>query len=199
MTKIFIGNRQDYGIKAKCETRLAKMTNAFSEECLSRYGLSRDADTFDDVIRGGDKSLEKYRMALESELNVNSAIPFIAQKARKERDEALEELKAYIREVSICMGGADIGFLPEDIRFDDEEGKVVLTDLGNDKLSDMTGYYLKSQSQVNVWNLATRIKEDYESLHRIVKECNVIWGAGKVLDFKNDGTATINKDIVINL
>ncbi len=97
------------------------------------------------------------------------------------------------------MGGADIGFLPEDIRFDDEEGKVVLTDLGNDKLSDMTGYYLKSQRQVNVWNLATRIKEDYEILHRIVKECNVIWGAGKVLDFKNDGTATINKDIVINL
>lgn len=200
MTKIFIGNRQDYGIKAKCEARLAKMTNTFSDERLSRYGLSRDAETFDDFIRGGDKSLEKYQAALEAELNVNSGIPFIAQKARQELAEALGELKAYIREVTICMGGVDIGFLADDIRFDNEQGKVVLTDSGNDKLADLTGYYLTNQSQINVWNLATEIKEKYERLHGMVMGCSgKRLGINMVLNFNNDGTASINKDIVTNL
>lgn len=204
MTKIFIGNRQDYGIKAKCETRLAKMTNAFSEERLSRYGLSRDTETFDDVIRGGADALEKYRMALESELKVDSVIPFIAAKAKSERDEALDELKAFIREVTNSMiassyGGDMMGFDAEDICLN-EDGKVVLTKSGNDKLSELTGYYLTNQSQVNIWNLATEIKEKYERLHGMVMECSgKRLGVNQVLNFNNDGTASINKDIVTNL
>ena len=204
MTKIFIGNRQDYGIKAKCETRLAKITNTFSEERLSRYGLSRDAETFDDFIRGGNKCLEKYRAALEAELNVNSGIPFIAQKARQELAEALDELKAFIREVTNSMiatsyGGDMMGFEAEDICLN-EEGKAVLTDSGNEKLSDLTGYYLTNQSQINIWNLATEIKEKYERLHGVVMGCSgKRLGINQVLSFNNDGTASINKDIVTNL
>lgn len=204
MKKIFIGNRQDYGIKAKCETRLAKMTKAFSEERLSRYGLSRDAETFDDVIRGGTGVLEKYRMALESELKVDSVIPFIAAKAKRERDEALDELKAFIREVTNSMiassyGGDMMSFDAEDICLNDD-GNVVLTKSGNDKLSELTGYYLTNQSQVNIWNLATEIKEKYERLHGMVMECSRMrLGINQVLNFNNDGTASINKNIVTNL
>lgn len=192
----------DFGTRSMCETRLAKMTNAFSEERLSRYGLHRDAETFNDFIRDGTNSLEKYRKALESELKVDSVIPFIAAKAKREVDEALEELKAFIRDVTNYMPGGtsahEMTFNAEDIRLN-EDGKVVLTKVGNDKLDELTGYYLSSKNQVDIWNLATEIKEKFERLHKMVGECSGNrFGANHVIDI-NNGTATINTMTVTSL
>ena len=199
MEKIFIGKKQDFGTKAMCDTRLAKMTSAFSEEKLSRFGLKRDAATFDDLTRGGAASLEKYRKALEGELKVNSTIPFIAAKAKAELDEALEELKAFIREVTNFMPGcgnsADMDFNAEDIRLN-ENGKVVFTKVGHDKLDGLLNFYLTSQKQIDVWNLATDIKEKYERLNKMVAE----YSNGRVrienlIDF-NMGAVSINTGLV---
>ena len=146
------------------------MSSAFNQECLSRFGLERDSKTFDDFTRGGSKSIEQYRASLEAELNVNSKIPFVARKARAEVNEAIEELKAYIREVTNHMPGRnlhDMGFNAEDIRFDEETGRVVFTMVGNENLEGILNIYLTKQVQVDIWNIATDIKEKIERLNKL--------------------------------
>lgn len=202
--KIFVAKRMDFGTKAFCESRLKKISTAFSEDGLSRFGLVRDAKTFDDFTRGGTKSIEQYRTSLEAELNVNSKIPFIARKAQAELEEGIEELKAFIREVTNFMPCSqsvhDMAFNAEDIRFDEETGDVVFTKVGHDKLDNLLNIYLTKQNQIDIWNIATDIKEKLERLNKMLSECNnpIYSDYSKVLKMANDGV-TVNAEVIANL
>lgn len=174
--KLFVAKKMDFGTKAMCEARLKKISAAFQDERLQTFGLIRDAKTFDDFTRGGTKSIAQYRASLEAELNVNSKIPFLARKAQAELDEGIEELKTFIREVTNFMpcsqNSHDMGFNAEDIRLDEETGDVVFTKVGNDKLDSMLNIYLTKQKQVDIWNVATDIKEKVERLNKMLTENN---------------------------
>lgn len=201
--KLFVAKKMDYGTKAMVEARLKKITAAFQDERLQTFGLPRDAKTFDDFTRGGTKSIELYRGCLEAELNVKSKIPFIARKAQAELAEAIEELKAFIRDVTNYMPASnyhDMGFQAEDIRLDEETGNVVLTKVGSDKLDSLLNIYLTKQNQVDIWNIATDIKEKVERLNKMLTELNngVPCYFSKILKV-NESSVVINAEAIAAL
>ena len=201
--KLFVAKKNDYGTKAMCEARLKKIAEAFQGTRLASFGLTRDSKTFDDFTRGGSKSIEQYRESLEAELNVKSKIPFIARKAQAELAEAIEELKAFIRDVTNYMPASnyhDMGFQAEDIRLNEETGNVVLTKVGSDKLDSLLNIYLTKQNQVDIWNIATDIKEKVERLNKMLTELNngVPCYFSKILKV-NESSVVINAEAIATL
>ena len=177
---IKIKRRESLSIKDSCEKCLNAMNEAFTSEKLARYGLKRDAGTFEDMMRDGANSIRDYRNALEKELPVNSELAFLSEGAKKRVDEAVGELKRYIsnlRQKGIpSKTGLNIrmSLTSERVKFDEACGRIVLTDEGKDILDHLTNVYLTTKKQVVAYNLAIEIKEKINTLDSILKGSRLV-------------------------
>ena len=76
----------------------------------------------------------------------------------------------------------------EYVRFDDEAGRVVLTEKGQEALENETGYYLTSKKQLDCFNLASEIVKKYKKLSALVADCRPL----KVIDDGLQGVIRID-------
>ena len=171
--RIKIGDKLNFGTKEKCEAKLNKLASNFVESRLNRFGLKRDEATFNDLMTGGKAALRYYRENLERELPVNSVVPYIAERAQDEVEEAIGELSRYISTYSAIsgenLGSGTIRLKPEHVRYDESSGKVVLTDSGKEAVEDELCYFLTSQRQIDAYNLANKMVEDWKQLKEYTK------------------------------
>ena len=93
-----------------------------------------------------------------------------------------------------------MGFNAEDIRLDEETGDVVFTKVGHDKLDSLLNIYLTKQNQVDIWNVATEIKEKLERLNKMLTENNkgIPCYFSKVLNVANN-SVVINAEAIAAL
>ena len=175
--RVFIGEKplKGFGARNQCKAALRKLTDIFCSESLSRYGLKRDAETFDDLMRGGAEAEQTYRTIIEKELPVKSSIRFIAEKARESVGEAVAELSVYIDEFrkagTFPMNSNAPSFAanPDYIRFDEDLGEVVLSPEGLEAIEDVEGYYMTNKRQVEVYDLAKEIEEKIHLLDKLLE------------------------------
>lgn len=160
-----------YGARTQCEEAMKRLSDVFSAGALLRYGLSRNASTFEDLMRGGPISVRKYQAEIEKQLPVKSKVLFIADKAKASVSEAVGELEAYIRILQKTMRVADncaLYLQPEHIRFDDGLNKVVWSPEGLEAIEDVEGYYMTNEKQVQVNELAKEIAEKIDDLNKLL-------------------------------
>lgn len=202
--RIFIGYKpwKGNGARNYCEIALKRLTEAFSQDSLARYGLVRDGETFDDLMRGGEAAKRKYRTALEKQLPVNSEIPFIAERAKESVSEAIQELDSFM------LGVSRAGRLPENCImsmrpdyccFDEEQGRVVFTAAGTEALEDVEGYYITNEKQKMVYDMAQEIVERVCALNTLLEgtKCKAINSSGRdILRLANGGIEIVNENIV---
>ena len=190
--RIKVGEKMDFGTKQYCNDTLARMTEAFRGDVLKRFGLERNETTFNDLMSGGTESVARYRERLEAELPVNSVLTYIAEKAQAELDQALGELYRFIESLQKLQSGGknfhSMYLAAEYVRFDDEAGRVVLTEKGQEALENETGYYLTSKKQLDCFNLASEIVKKYKKLSALVADCRPL----KVIDDGLQGVIRID-------
>ena len=203
--KIKIGDKLGFGTKEKCEAKLNKLASNFVESRLNRFGLKRDEATFNDLMTGGKAALRYYRENLERELPVNSVVPYIAERAQDEVEEAIGELSRYISTYSAIsgenLGSGTLRPKPEHVRYDESSGKVVLTDSGKEAVEDELCYFLTSQRQIDAYNLANKMVEDWKQLEEYTKD--ITWlhaiddGSNGILRYDNiKGLEVLAENIV---
>jgi len=170
--RMYLGKKPLEGGQARRESvdALQKLSKMFSEDVLSRYGLKRDAQVFDDLMRGGSKAKQSYRALLENEYPVKSTLPYVAEEAQRQVEKALSELAEFVLSL-IAAGRTYRGLLlsAENVRFDEAEGCPVLTPEGEEKLEDMEGYYATTKKQVQVYELAKKIVGDIGTLKTMLE------------------------------
>ena len=172
--RVFLGERPNkgFGARNQCEMALSKLTEAFNLDSLSRYGLKRDAETFDDLMRGGQAAKRAYRATVEKHYPVNSEIPYIVERAEKSVNEAVSELDGYIkslRESGRLPINSHMSLGAESVCFDEKLGKVILSANGVEALENCEGYYMTSEKQVKVYSLANEIVGKIQSLDELLK------------------------------
>lgn len=170
--RMYLGKKPLEGGQARreCVDALQKLSKMFSEDVLSRYGLKRDAQVFDDLMRGGSKAKQSYRALLENEYPVKSTLPYVAEEAQRQVEKALSELAEFV--LSLIAAGRTYRSLllsAEKVRFDEAEGCPVLTPEGEEELEDMEGYYATTKKQVQVYELAKKIVGDIGTLKTMLE------------------------------
>ncbi len=169
--RVYLGEKLSFGERGQVESMMEKVTGYFCNGSLQRFGLKMDAETFDDLIRGGAAAKKSYRDLVSAQLPVKSEIPYIAEKAQRDVDEAVSELVSYISgfsKVGECRA-MSIMVYPDNFRFDEEMGKVVLTQKGIEAIENFEGYYMSNQRQVDVYKMAKKVVADIEALDEALK------------------------------
>jgi hypothetical protein len=167
--RVFLGEKPNkgYGARTQCEMVMKRLSKVFNESSLSRYGLKRDARTFEDLMRGGHVAKQSYRAQIEKELPVKSSISFIAEKARASVDEAVEELQGFIttlQNAGKVPSNCHLWLQPNHMQFDDETGQVVWSSEGLAAIEEVEGYYMTNERQLQVYDLAKEIVAKVEEL-----------------------------------
>lgn len=175
--RLFIKKRMDFGAKKSCDNALNAMNEVFNSEALERFGLKRDAATFADIMLGGTKSISDYRKALEKELPTNSKLAFLAENAKRQVEEGVGELTDYITKLQ-RLGTSNVGahamaLTSDCVMFDEECGRIVLTDTGKEELDNLINVYLTTKKQVEAYNLAIEIKEKINALDSMLKDSHL--------------------------
>lgn len=183
--RIKVGSKLNFGTEEFCKRQLDNLSKVFQADKLSRYGLERNAETFDDLMSGGVEAIRQYRERLEMELPVNSVLPYIAEKAKRDVEEAVDELRYYINSVNKAKyfdNPHAITLSNDYVRFDEKSNCVVLTDQGHEALDNEVGYYITNRVQLDIFNLANEVKKKYEELDRLIKENSAVLNARDVLE-----------------
>lgn len=192
-----------YGARNHCEMKMERLTDMFSEDALSRYGLKRNAAVFDDLFAGGQEAKKGYRAMVEKELPVNSKLPYIAEQAAASVEEAMQELESFImrfREEGKTAPNCRLTLQPEYLRFDEEQGKVVWTQAGLEAIEEVEGYYMTNEKQLQVYELAKDIVKKVEALETVLQgsNCSAISDSmGRCILMLGNGKLKINPENIV--
>lgn len=200
--RIKVGSKLNFGTEDFCKRQLDNLSKMFQEDKLSRYGLERNAETFDDLMSGGAEAIRQYRERLEMELPVNSVLPYISEKAKRDVEEAVDELRYYIDSVNKAksFNNPHAMHLQNDyVRFDEESNCVVLTDLGREALENEVGYYITNRVQLDIFNLANEVKKKYEELDKLVRGHSAVLNVRDVLKMDSKDTFNVVVKNIVNI
>ena len=171
MKKLVKENRAPLA-RIDAENRLQKLTNLFDFDTLNSFGLSRDAATFDDIMRGGAESEKQLEKTLESELPLTSKLDVIKFQARAQYNETKNKFQKFVFDIkSTCAahGVNDLDFMPEYVRLN-EQGEVELTPEGTDALDMKVNLYLTTEKQVAIYDAAITVKDAISNLQKLVSK-----------------------------
>lgn len=209
MKKIRIEKKDGRFTKDTAEKCLNTLNEVFASDKLAKFGLKRNAETFADLMNGGENAIKFYRALLEDNLAINSEVPVLAEEARKKVENLVAELRQYIDKLHSSgfakgfTGSVSMVLTPERVRFDEESARVVLSDMGAEMLERLTCVYLTTEKQITAYNLAREIEKKINALGAVLKDSKFVpissgilgWG---LIDYTGN-IAKLDRDNIENL